>query len=232
MSKKKSSKSSTPAVPAPPPPQNENYYENGFLRSSNIYDKASNTYNTNNYSTEAEQGIEKQATDYIGNMVNTLPGKMDLSPENIQQYKDAYSAPQIAALNQSYNEASGRANQMATKNGMRNSVGFGNYTANQLEKNRAQGLADIQANATMQGYDLPNKILSPYVNQFNLINAALNGEQASMNQDLQPAIQGSAMANNASSQNFANQMMAYNAQMAAKQQQQRGGLFSMFTGGY
>ncbi len=230
MSKKKSS-SSASAVPAPPPQQNEYFYENGDLRSQRVYDKAQNGYVTKSFSTPTEQNIENQATNYIGDLVNKLPGAVNLSPESIGQYRDAFANPQIAALNNSYNEAKGQATQSAYGRGLQNSVGFANYNANQLEKNRAQGLADIQANAKLQEYDLPNKLLSPYVNQFNLYNAALSGQQANMAQNLEPAFQGSQAANNSAQQGYQNQLAYFN-QKQQQQPQSRGGLFSFFTGGY
>lgn len=229
MSKKKSS---TPAAPTPPKPQNEYYYENGALRSSRIYDKSQKGYINRSFSTPEEQAIENKATGYISDLVNKLPGAVNLSPEAIAQYRDAYANPQINALNDSYNQASGQALSAANARGMRNSVGFGKFTANELEKNRAQGLADIQANAKMMEYDLPNKLLMPYANQFNLINAALQGQQANVAQDLEPSFQGSQATNNFQLQNFANMMAQYNANNQRNQQQSRGGLFSMFTGGY
>jgi hypothetical protein len=229
VSKSNSSKSSTADLTKPPSPQNEYFYENNALKSQRVYDPAQNGYVTKSFSTPTEQNIENQATDYIGGLVNKLPNAVNLSPESIAQYRDAYANPQINALNDSYNQAKGQATQAATSRGLQNSVGFGNYTANQLEKNRAQGLADIQANAKLQEYDLPNKILSPYVNQFNLYNAALSGQQANMAQNLEPAFQGSQAGQNALSQNYQNQLAYYNQKQ--QQQPQRGGLFSFFTGG-
>lgn len=229
MSKPKASTQSTPA-PSAPKPQNELFYENDFLRSSRMYDKGQNAYISKSFSNPTEQGIENQATDYLGKLVGQIPDAVNLSPEKIKEYSDAYSAPQIQALNDSYNQATGQADQAASSRGLSNSVGFADYKANQIEKNRAQGLADIASNTKMMEYDLPNKILSPYVNQFNLYNAALSGQQASMSQDLEPAFQGSQAANNALSQNYQNQLQAWQA--AQNQNQGRGGLFSFFTGGY
>jgi len=227
MSKGNSGNSSGQA-PASAKPQNEYNYENGFLRSQRVYDPKMKGYVDNSFSKPNEQGIENQATDYMGTLVNQLPNAVNLSPEAIQGYKDAYTQPQIAALNDSYNQATGQAQSAASARGLTNSVGFGNYTANQLEKNRAQGLADIQANAQMMAYDLPNKILSPYVNQFNLYNAALQGQQASMAQDMDPSFQGSQAGTNAA---LELQKQALARWQAQQPQSSRGGLAGFFTGG-
>jgi len=229
MSKPKKQSSSSAAPPAPPPPQNEYFYENDFLRSQRVHDPAQNAYVTKSFSNPDEQAIEKKATGYISDMVNNFDQNMKLTPERIAEYGNAYALPQINALNESYNRAKGQADMAATSQGVRNSVGFGNYTGNVLERGRAQGLAEIAANRKMMELDLPNKMLMPYANQFNLINAALSGEQASMAQDREPAFQGSQAAQNAAQQNYQNQMAYWQARQP--QQQQRGGLFSFFTGG-
>lgn len=230
MSKGNSGKSEAPKQPAAPQRQNEYYYQNDILRSQSVYDPRKKGYINTSFSTPQEQDIEKQATGYLNNLMTGLQGAINLSPETIQGYRDAYTQPQIAALNDSYNLAKGQAMQSASGRGLENSVGFANYTANQLEKNRAQGLADIQANAKQLEYDLPNKMLTPYVNQFNLLNAALNGQQANLAQNLEPSFQGRQASNNYEQQNYQNQWNAWQSQQQ-QQNQGRGGLFSFFTGG-
>lgn len=228
MGSTRSKKNSTPE-PKAPDPTNENYYENGVLKSSRIYDAGTKTYNSNAYSTPQEQAIENQATDYMGQLVNEIPDAVNLSPEAMQQYRDAYAEPQINALTDSYNQAKGQATMAASGRGMRNSVGFNKYLANNIEKNKAQGLADIESNAYLQGLDLPNKMLMPYANQFNLYNAATQGQQANMAQNFEPAFQGSQAGSNFALQNYNNQM---NQWKANQQNQNRGGggMFSFFTG--
>lgn len=230
MSKPKKTSSSA-APPAPPPPQNEYYYENDLLRSQRVFDPTKKAYVSKSFSTPTEQNIENQATDYMGKLVGQIPNAVNLSPEAIKGYGDAYSAPQIAALNQSYDRAKGVADMQGGASGMRNSVGFARYGANELEKNRAQGLADIAANQKMMELDLPNKLLMPYANQFNLYNAAVSGQQANIDQNANYAMQGSVNAQNAANQNYQNQMNYWNAKQQQQQQPARGGLFSFFTGG-
>lgn len=232
VSNSNSSNSKTNPVPTAPTPQNSYYYENGVLKSSSMMDKSKDGIVTNAYSTPQEQQIQNNATDYMGKLVGQIPNAVDLSPESMQKYSDAYAQPQINALNLAYNQAKGQATQAATSHGVQNSVGFGNYEANVLEKNRAQGLADIQSNAYLQGLDLPNQMLSPYVNQFNLYNAASTGQQAILNQNQNNAMQGSQVANNSASQTFQNQLAQYQARAAQLQQQSRQGLSGFFTGGY
>lgn len=226
-----------PTQPAAPKPQNESYYENGVLRSTRNYRPALKSYVTHTYQTPDEQRIAKESTTYMQDLLGRAKSAVNLSPESIAQYGDAYANPQISALNDSYNKAKGEADMSAAGSGMRNSVGFNHYMVNEVEKNRAQGLADIASNRKMMELDLPNKLLQPYVNEYNLFSGAMQGQQANMMQNLEPAFQGSQAASNAANatfqnqsnalnQNYQNQMNYYNAS-----QPRRGGLFSFFTGG-
>jgi hypothetical protein len=213
-------------VPKAPSPQNEYYYNDGVLASSRVYNKVQNAYSTNTYSTPDEKAIMDQSNAFIKNLVTTLPQNFNLSPESLNAYGENYAAPQRRALEDSYNQAKGAANTNAMAGGMRNSVGFNGYLANQLEKNKAQGLADIEANKEMMKYDLPNKVLQPYTNAFNLFNAALNGQQANQSNDLNAALQGSNASNSFALSNYGNQlsaMQAYNQQL--QNNQKKGGNF-------
>lgn len=220
MSKGKSSPKPAP-VPETPKPQNEYYYQDGVLNSSRVYDAAKGGYLTNSYSSPEEKAITDKSTAFINNLVGTLPDKFNMSQDQIDEYRNAYADPQKRALEQSYNKALGAANTNANAGGMRNSVGFQGYLANQLEKNKAQGLADIESNAKLMEYDLPNKVLAPYTNAFNLVNAALQGQQANTVSSLEPAFQGSQAGNNFALSNYGNQiaqMQAYNQQLQNNQQ--------------
>lgn len=226
MSKGNSPASITPApTPTPPTPTSSTYYQDGVQKSSSIYNKKTNTYTNNSYSTPQEQQIQNNSNQFLANLPGQVQSAVNLTPQAMQQYRDAYAAPQINALNTSYNLAKGQALQGATSHGLQNSVGFGQYTANQLEKNRAQGLADIQSNAYTQGFDLPNKMLAPYVTEANLYNGLANGQQTQMAQTLAPSLSSTQVGNNANNQYF-------NNQLAAAQYQNKNSLYGLLTGGY
>lgn len=209
--------------PKAPSPQNEYFYEGDELRSQRVYDPARGGYVSKTFMTPNEQGIRDQGTSFVNDMMGKLPGIVDMSPENLAGYREAYAAPQRRALNDSYNQAKGAANTAASGSGMRNSVGFGRYTANELEGNRAEGLADIEANAKQYEMQIPNMMLQPYTNAFNIINAALNGQQATNQANLEPAFQGSQAASNFALNNFQNQQNAF-------QNQKKPGFFGKILG--
>lgn len=232
---------SKPKPPAPPPqpkapsPQNEYYYQGSNLTSQRIYDPSKKGYVTTSFEDPNQQAIQKQSTAAINDLITKSQSAANPSPEAIAQYGDAYAAPQIAALNTSYNQAKGSTDMAAHGSGMANSVGFSNYMANQIEKNRAQGLADIQSNKYQQELDLPNKMLMPYANQLNMLNSAISGTQSSVAQNLEPAFQGSQAGSNAANQSFQNQAnslnQGYQNQLNYYNSTPRGGLFSFFSGG-
>lgn len=230
MGSKKGGGSRSSSAPKPPKPKNEWFYEDGVLRSSRVYDKKKGGYTSQTFSTDDERAIKNQGTEWLAGLMKDIPNIMDMSPEGIQGYKDAFTEPQYRALNESYNNALGSAKSAASSSGMRNSIGFNKYLADQIERNRAQGAADIEANAKMLENELPRMRLAPYMDAFNLYSSALGGEQARSNASLQPAFQGSQAATNAAISNYQNQL-AYH-QQRNQPQQRRGGFFSSLFGGF
>lgn len=231
MSKGNSPASVTPApTPTPPTPTSSTYYQNGVEQASSLYDKNTNTYTNNSYTTPQQQNIQNTANNDLSNLVNGVSSAVNLSPDSIQKYENAYAEPQINAANLSYNQAKGQAQQQASSQGLSNSVGFGQYTANQLDKNQAQTLADIQANAYTQGLNLPNQMLAPYISEANLYSGLSSGQQAQMASTLQPAQQGVQAGNTANNTTFAQQLQA-------AQYQNQNSLYGylqpqQFSGGY
>lgn len=230
MSKNKGSSDRSKPPPAPQP-ENEFYYVDGNLESSRTKGTTpdgQSGWMTNVYRTPQEKSIESQSLQFISDLVPQAAEAFNMSPEGIQQYKDAYTQPQVRALNEGYNQALGAATNAASSSGTRNSVGFEKYRANEIERNRAQGLADIEANAKMMEYQLPAMRLAPFVDAFNLYNAALSGEQANQMSTAGVAQQGSQMANNFALQNYGNQLSAWNARQ--NQPKSSGGFFSQLLG--
>jgi hypothetical protein len=210
--------------PTAPKPSNEYYYQDGNLQSSRVYDKGAKGYNTNSYSTPQEQAIQTNATQFISDLSSRIPQEFAMTPDQLDAGVKAYTDPQVAALNNSYNQASGQAKSAASARGMGNSVGFNNYFANQIEKNRAQGLADIAAGGEQMRYQLPSQRLAPFVDAFNLVNAGLSGQQSQVQANLNPSFQGSQATSNLQAGLYPNQLQAW---QLMNQQQPKSG-FSLF----
>jgi hypothetical protein len=224
----KSKKSSSSSTPSTPDPQSEWFFQDGVLQSQRVYDPTKKGYKTEAFSSPDEKAIQDQATGFIKNLVGQVPNAFNMSPESLDSQVAAYTDPQKRALTDSYNQAKGELNNSAGASGMRNSVGFGNYTANQLEKNKAQGMADIEASGQQYRYNLPRMALAPYMDAFNLYNAALEGQQAQQSQGLDVAMQGSNAANNFALQNYQNQLNRYQLNNQKKSGGFLGGLFGGF----
>lgn len=230
MSKKSSSSKAAPP-PAAPDPTSEYYREDGVLKSQRVWDPAKKAYSSETFSTPDEQAINKTATAFINQLVGQVPQNFSMSPESLAQYSDAYAAPQRQALNESYNRATGAAQSAASSSGMRNSLGYNRYLANTLERNRAQGLSDIENNRKMMEYQIPSMMLKPYSDAFNLVNAALNGEQAQTMANLEPSFQGSQQASNYALQQHNAQLNNWQLQNAMNKNS-GSGFMNMLFGGF
>lgn len=233
MSKRKSKKTPSYRPPAQPDPVSEWFYSGDQLQSERVYDKEKKGYISKVYQSPEEQAIENKSTQFISGLVNDFTNNFDMSPAGQDQYINAYKNPQITALNRAYDDNLTKANTAANTMGTRNSVGFERFKANQLDKNRAEGLADIEANAEMMRYQLPSIMMAPYADAFNLANAALSGEQSRRMSSLEPSFQGSQAAEAAAQQRYANTLNNYNNAYNMKLQQSQqggGGFFSKLFG--
>lgn len=219
-------------TPDPPQPTNEYIYEDGVMKGSRTYDPGSRSYYNQTFRSQAEKDLYNAAQ---SGALSALQGgnAIDLSPEAIARYRDAYAAPQRDALTRSYNEAKGAATSSANASGLQDSVGFNKYLAGELERNKAQGLADIENNATMMEYQLPSLLMQPWVDKYNFNNAALTSDEAASRADLAGILQGTGISNDFT-QNGYNQLLAKNqfrAQYAPVPQQRSGGFLSRLFGG-
>jgi hypothetical protein len=230
MNGNKNSNKPSIAPPSTPTQQNAFYYDGGNLKSSSIYDKSKGGYVNNTFNTPAEQSIKNNSTGFINNLMSQAPSAFNMSPEALQQGVDAYTKPQINALNTSYNQAEGSARNAAAGSGMSNSVGFGKYNADQIERNRAQGLADIAAGGEQMRYQLPSMAIQPYADAFNLAQGALNGQNVQTNTNLNPSFSGSQASNSFALQNYQNKLNAYNNSFFGRMNNNNSGIFSLFGG--
>jgi hypothetical protein len=201
--------SNSSSAPSAPKPQNEYYYENGMLRSQRVYDEGQGGYVNNAYQTPEEQAIYNNATKFGSNISGQMAGAFNMTPEEIGQYRDAYTQPQERALTDSYNSAVGAANNAAAGSGMSNSAGFSKFFAKEIERNKAQGLADIAANGKLMEYQIPSLRLQPFMDAYNLASGMMSGGQQQLQTVMNPAFQGSQAASNFALSNYPNQQAAY-----------------------
>jgi hypothetical protein len=201
------------------PMANEEVYQNGQAVGSRIWDPAKNAYISAINGTPEDQAIRSSAQGGIQGIMSRLGGYND--PASVQKYVQAYKAPQITALNESYNKAKGDLANSAAASGMASSAGYGAFLTSQIEKNKAQGLADIEANATLYGLDAPSKMMQPDLAAYNLYNSALTGANANAMDLYEPALQGSTSATGARVN--LQQLMQQRSQNQASMNQQRSG---------
>ena len=233
-SSNQSAQSIVAATPTPPPPASEYYYENGTLKGKRLYgtDNGLPLFRNEIYTTPDEQAIDTQSTSLLRGLMGNVGSAFNLSPASIDAYKTAYKTPQITAVNDAYNQAKGQALNSANAAGTLGSVGFNDYMANQLEKNRANSLANIESQAEMLGYDLPRRVLAPYQDAFNLYSAASQGQQATAAQQLEPVLNGNQISNNTLQGAYGNllQLKQLQAQYAPEKYTNNG-FFSRLFGG-
>jgi len=211
------------APPKTPTPQNEYAYNNGVLASSRVYDPKQNGYVDNTFLTPGQQQMQTTATSGLNNVLTQTGQAANMSPDALQKGVDAYTAPQYAALDRAYNQALGQSQNDAASNGMTNSVGFNKYLGDVLDRNKAQGYADIAAGGEQMRYQLPNMALQPLANASNIYNGALNGEQLVQQNNLAPSFSGSQAANNFALGNYQNQLNSFNSSLGGNLNRQTGG---------
>ncbi len=199
----------------------------GKRLASRVWDPQLNAYTSQINTSPWEQQTRNLSEQGIANIAGRI-GQIN-DPARIQSYVNAYKAPQVQALNDSYDQARGNLVNNATAMGMSNSAGFGGFLANQIEKNRAQGMADIENNAKLFELDAPNKMLAPEMNLYNLYNSALTGANANALDFYEPALQGSTSATS-SRMNAAQLAQSRAMNQAQLKQSSGGGFFSRLLG--
>jgi hypothetical protein len=209
--------------PAPPPqapkPENQFFMKNGQLQSSTVkYDAAKSPtgqagWVTNVAQTPQEKAIETQSNQFISDLIPKVNGVMG---QDLSTYKQNFMAPQLAALDEGYNKSLGRARDVAGARGTSVSTGFEKYRADNIDRNRAQGRADIAANAELSAPDYMRSLLAPYADMMNMYSAALGGQQAQTFNSADASLRGSQLGNSINSNAYGNQLNQYNATIAGQ----------------
>jgi hypothetical protein len=208
-----------PPVPQAPKPENQFFMKNGQVQSSTVKYKAGDSptgqagWVTNVTQTPQEKAIEAQSNQFISDLIPKVNGIMG---QDLSTYKQNFMAPQLAQLEEGYNRATGRAKDAAGARGTNISTGFEKYRTNQIDKNYAQGRADIAANAELSAPEYMRSLLAPYADGLNMYSAALGGQQAQTFNSADASLRGSQLGNSINSNAFGNQLNQYNASLAGQ----------------
>jgi hypothetical protein len=217
-----------PKAPEAPKPENQFFMKNGQLQSSTVKYKAGDSptgqagWVTNVTQTPEEKAIEAQSNQFISGLIPKVNGVMG---QDLSTYKQNFMAPQIAALNEGYNKSLGRARDVAGARGTNVSTGFEKYRVENIDRNRAQGMADIAANAELSAPDYMRSLLAPYADALNMYSAALGGQQAQTFNSADASLRGSQLGNSINSNAYANQLNQYQLANAAPPRQRIFGIF-------
>lgn len=167
-----------------------NYYQNGRLVSSSLYDPKTRTYTNSVNQSPDEQALTTQSNQGLLSLIPKINQTLDTSPEAKQQYADAFYQPALRAINQQAQYATDEANTRFSQTGLGNSVGYGRYTADRIA-NKAMGqAADAKANSIIQGEQLPGIRLTPLLQAAGLYSGISGDMNARQYQQLNPAFQG------------------------------------------
>lgn len=224
--------------PAPPPvvqnttlpeQKSERTFVNGQEVSSRIYDKPSETYNSNIYLDPTEQQILNTGKESFANLLPLVSQQVPLSEADRAAFRDQLYNPQAKRVEDAYKQTLGNANGAATAAGTANSIGFEKFRTGQLEKNKQEQLSSLYNQADLQSFDLPNLKLAPIISALSVFDTSINSPTNRGYQALDSSFTGSQAASNYGLSAFQAQNQALANQAAYSQQpQRRGFLGSLF----
>lgn len=200
--KKSSSSSKSSKKPAVPTPANEYTTINGRPASSRVFNKATNSYTNDVALDPYDQQSLDTSRQGMASMLGQLQGMVPTSEADRQRFTNALYDPQKAQLQQDYFRTLGEAEGAANASGVRNSIGFENYRANEIDKNLQQGLSDLYNQSYLQSFDLPRLQMAPIADALGLYDAAIQGIHNRGMQTLDPSFQGSQATNNFNLQSY------------------------------
>ena len=103
------------------------------------------------------------------------------TPEMMNKYTRDLADPARRTLKETYDLQLGRGANSANTNGTINSIGFQDFKQNSLDKDLAEGNADIESTARLQAIETINGILTQdFENKYNRANQVL-GENQNLN---------------------------------------------------
>jgi len=187
--------------PAAPPVASEYQYENGRLVGNRVYDPATGAFSTSTFTTPEQQALQANAQSGLAGLLPQI-SQVVQSPETAQAQIGRFAAPQLRALNEAYDQSYTNANENAVASGLKNSVGFGRYITQNLDRNRALDAADIQSNAQSQ-------YLGQLSGLASLFGDTLSGERGYTSNYFGGLLSGSQAGNNAVNQNYQSRLQQF-----------------------
>lgn len=171
-------------------PASEYFYTGNTLTSQRVFDPATRSYTSRLLLTPQEQQMQDAARAGL-NQVLEQAQQINVTPEQMDTYKQQLMTPQINALDREYGNLRRDAIGQANASGMLNSVGFERFRANELDRNKAEQLANIEANAETGKYQLPMLQMQPLAQMANFYGGILGNQQQANIANIDPAMQGS-----------------------------------------
>lgn len=205
-----------PPPPAPPPPASEYFYEGDQLTGARIYNPVANTFETRNYLDPDQQALQGKAQAGLSQSIDDISQLIN-DPSAFQGRLDEFAAPQLRALQGTYDDAMANATAEAVASGMGNSVGFDDYRANELDRKLALDRADIMSGAQQQ-------LLGQLSGLAGMQGDVLSGERSFSSAMMPMLLQGGATGGNQLSQNY--NLRLQQAQLANQMRPQGRSFFS------
>ena len=166
---------------------------NGQNIATGNFNKTTGTLNTN-INQDPQEAILKANQYNLGNAAYTgAQNALAITPEKQQEYVDSIYNPVNNELTRTYTDMNNNWINQNAGSGTLNSLGFQNYRTNQLDRNLGESRSNAMSNAIVQGYDLPNKVLTPFMNAGAMANSGLdsgaNRQQALIDTGMQSQAQ-------------------------------------------
>jgi len=206
-----------PAIPKAPDPSDSFIKDSdGNVIAQNHYDKATNSWTQQTFLSPAQKQAQEQANTLTSKAMNQL-----INPNGADSYLNDWSAAYVQKNSQPIKDTARQARNAAINSynskGVLGASGASDYINQNIDKTEAQGLQDVQNEATLN----KEQIKQNYTN--NLMNQATLGSNGSNNVNNQFMSLGQfansngAYGNSVASQNYQNQlngiMSRFNAQM-------------------
>lgn len=192
---------------------------NGTPVANTSYNKNTKSYTSNANFLPGDQGIFDTSQQGFASLLPKIFSAADTSPEAIQGYANTLAQPQLDKLKTEAGRAQSQAAGAFNNRGMLDSTFFGDYSKQAIQEPYLQGVKDINNEAQIQAYQLPNLKMQPLL---TAADAARAGQDDTF-QRLVTLLNGANSNVGLSNSYLGNQ---YNAQAAQKQQ--KSGLFGSF----